>query len=407
MVISFGMTNYDIGIIGAGVAGTFAALRIAEKHDAKAILFDIGRPPSKRRRQIEGFLGCFPTGDGKIYPDDLEAVKNIADGRRATPAYKWVEEYFKEVNPMKLIKTPKISVAAKKRISQAGFDIEYNDYYQWKPESIHKLSRTITENIDNFGGVSYCFDNEVFTIKKDKNGFIVDTEEKSFYCKKIILCVGRSGWRWVTNLYDDLGIISNDDYAKYGVRIEVSAQYMKDFNGSHCKIFKDGLELGPLCWNGTVIPEDHSDLVISSFRSNEDRWKTDKVSFSLLGEKYFDNEGSVQADRIGKLSFLLFNDRVSREKIKIFLNKNSPLNLIPEYSWLGETLIGLNDIMPKLCEKGYFHVPNIDPMAAKIKLSDNLESEIDGMFVAGESAGIKGIAAAAIMGTICADSACK
>ena len=211
----------------------------------------------------------------------------------------------------------------------------------------------------------------------------------------------------VDTLYDDLGIISSDDHTKYGVRVEISAQHLKEFNGSHCFLTKDNLELGPFCWNGTVIPEDHSDLVISAFRSNEDRWKTDKVSFSLLGKRFFKDEGSVQADRIGKLSFLLFNDRVSREKIKTFITGNSLLNLVPEYSWLGDTMTELDEVIPKLCDRGYFHVPNISPMAAQIRLGTNLESEIDGMFVAGESAGFCGIMAAAITGTVCADSICR
>ncbi len=401
------MPNYDIGIIGAGIAGTFAALRIAERYNASTILFDIGRPPGKRRRQIEGFLGCFPVGDGKIYPDDLEKVKNIVDGRKSTPAYKWVHSYLSEVNPMKLIKTPKVSVAARSRIKKAKFELQYHNYYQWKPESVHKLSRLIAEIMEESGVITYSFDNEVFELRKNKEMFVVSTSNGSIFCKKLILCVGRSGWRWVTNLYDDLGIISGDDHAKYGVRVEIAAQHLRDFNSSHCELTKDNLELGPFCWNGTVIPEDHSDLVISAFRSNEDRWKSDKVSFSLLNKVFFKDEGSVQADRIGKLSFLLFNDRVSREKIKTFMAGNSLLNLLPEFNWLRDTMIELNDIVPQICDRGYFHVPNISPTAAQIRLGTNLESEIDGMFVAGESTGVKGIAAAAIMGTIAADSACK
>ena len=401
------MHNYDVGIIGAGVAGTFAALRIAERYKCNTILFELGRPPGKRRRQIEGFLGCLPTGDGKIYPGDLDLVQNIADGRKAAPAYKWVFNYMKKVNSMRLIKTPKISMTARNRFENNGFELSYHDYYQWKPESVHKLSKLVSEKISNSGVIKYSFDNEVYSIRKVKNVFEIITEETTFYCNKIILCVGRSGWRWVTNLYDDLGIISNDDHAKFGVRLELPRSYLKDLNGSHCKIIKNNLEVGPFLWNGSVIPEDHSDLVISAFRSNEERWKSDKVSFSLLSKRFYKNEGSVQADRIGKLSFVLFNDRVSKERIKTFMNGNSVLNLIPEFSWLKETLIELDNIIPKLCDKGSFHVPNISPMAAQIRIGPNLESEIDGMYVAGESAGIKGIAAAAIMGSIAADSACK
>jgi len=57
--------SYDIGIIGGGIAGAFAALRLAEHHKKKkCILFELGRPPAKRRRQLEGWFGCFPFGDG-------------------------------------------------------------------------------------------------------------------------------------------------------------------------------------------------------------------------------------------------------------------------------------------------------------------------------------------------------
>jgi hypothetical protein len=47
------------------------------------------------------------------------------------------------------------------------------------------------------------------------------------------------------------------------------------------------------------------------------------------------------------------------------------------------------------------------PLAPKINIGSNLETELEGMFVAGESAGITGILSAASMGLICADSACK
>ena len=54
------MNKYDVGIIGAGVAGAFAALRISQNNPGtKTIIFDFGRPPGKRRRQLEGWFGCF------------------------------------------------------------------------------------------------------------------------------------------------------------------------------------------------------------------------------------------------------------------------------------------------------------------------------------------------------------
>lgn len=402
------MNKYDVGIIGAGVAGAFAALRISQHNpSAKTIIFDFGRPPGKRRRQLEGWFGCFPAGDGKIYPGDLDNVLKIVDGRKARHASKWVLDTFGQTNPMKLVKDALPNAAAQKKIQHANFTIKSNDYYQWKPESIHQLSKIISEEIESVGNTDFSFDNEVHKISKKKGHFQVSTVSGEFICKKLIVCVGRSGWRWITKQYKDLEICHNDDYANLGVRLEMSAQYLKDFNKSHCTISKENLEIGPFSWFGTVIPEDHADLVISNFRSNEDRWKSDKVSFSLLSPRFFKNEGCYQADRLGKLAFLLFNDRVSKERVKMFLKNESQLCYLPEYNWLKKVLEELDTVIPNLLARGYMHVPNISPVAARTNLATNLESEVEGLFVAGESAGVKGIAAAAIMGCVAGDSACK
>ena len=214
-------------------------------------------------------------------------------------------------------------------------------------------------------------------------------------------------FRYKSNLlYKKFGIASND-YARYGIRIEAPSSLLKDFNKSHLYIFDDYFDIGPLSWSGTVIPEDHSDLVISSFRSNEDRWKTDKVSFSLTKDVLIKESGFEETDRIGKLSFVLYNDRVSREKIKLFMSGKSPLNLLPEFDWLADTINRLDKIIPDISNKGYFHVPNILPIPSIINVDQNLESDIKNMYVTGENLGIMGILSAAITGTIAADSACK
>lgn len=399
--------KYDVGIIGAGVAGAFASLRLAQHSNVKAVVFDLGRPPGKRRRQLEGWLGCFPSGDGKLYTGDFDRVLNLVDGRKAKPAHKWVIDTLGQANTMKVVKDSLPSAAMQKRIRENGFEIETNDFIQWKPDSIHQLSRIISEETEKYNNIHYSFDNEVYKIIKKKSLFHISTANGEFVCKKLILCVGRSGWRWATALYKDLGMICDDNHAKFGVRIEIAAQYIKELNKSHCTISSEGLEVGPFSWNGTVIPEDHADLVISNFRSNEERWKSDKVSFSLIGSRLFEDKGCHQTDRLGKLAFLLFNDRVSRERVKMILTKKSELSLLPEYGWLPEAIEKLEKVIPNLSMRGYYYVPNILPMAASVRLGTNLESEVDGLFIAGESAGLRGILSAAITGCVAADSACK
>lgn len=403
------MKDFDVGIIGAGVAGAFATLKLAKDHkNTKVILFDLGRPPMKRRRQLEGWLGCLPNSDGKLYQSDVSKVAQLTGLRRAKSAHTWLRHIIEQVDNYKIVKDRSPAVALEKKIKKLGYDISLNDYVQVYPKEIHALSKYMAELIEVNKNITFCFDNEVMRITKEKGFFEVKTEEHIYHCKRLIIAVGRSGWRWAKALYSNFGIIDNNDIARFGVRIEASSSVMKDFNKSNCTISKgDALEIGPLSWYGTVIPEDHLNMAISAFRSNENRWKTDKVSFSLIGNRPFPSGGFEQTDRIGQLTFVLANDRIVKERVSSILTGKSKISGIHEYDWLKEELTQLSQIIPEIATKAYFHVPTILPLAPQINIGNNLETEVDGMFVAGESAGIPGILAAGIMGIAAADAVCK
>lgn len=412
--------NYDIGIIGAGISGVFAALRLAERHqDLKVVLFEFGPPPpnclrqdpigvKRRRRQLEGWLGCFPTGDGKIYlEEDTEKILEIADGRRVRAVKDWFAAQLAEVNATKPVTSKLPSATAKKRVLSANYDIHVHTYEQWIPDQIHQLAKVSAEKIEAAGNVYLSFDTEVDSFYKNGRKFHVNTSQGEFKCKKLILAVGRSGWKWSNQQYKNLGILQENRIARYGIRLEMPSSALKDFNKSHSTISKEGTEIGPLSWMGSIIQEDHDEMTIAAFRSNEDRWKSDKVFFSLVKDIEVQTDVCSYIDRIAKLSHLLSGDRVGREKIKNFMKGIGDLAIMPEYEWVPETLEEIESIFPNLISRGYFHVPEIDTNINNINVANNLETEIDGLFVAGESAGIKGIAAAGIMGAIAADGAVK
>ena len=107
------------------------------------------------------------------------------------------------------------------------------------------------------------------------------------------------------------------------------------------------------------------------------------------------------------MSFVLSNDRIIRERVSTILTGKSRISIIPEYDWLKEAITNITEIIPEITTKAYFHVPTIIPLAPKINIGNNLETEIDGMFVVGESAGINGILSAGLMGIAAADAVCK
>jgi uncharacterized FAD-dependent dehydrogenase len=409
------MNNFDVGIIGAGVAGSFAALKMAKDHkNVKTILFDLGRPPMKRRRQLEGWLGCLPNSDGKLYTNDVSNVSDLTGMRKAKAAHNYFDRVLSNVNDFKVVKDRSPSVSMEKKLRKHGYQLTLNDYVQIYPKDIHALSKYMAEVIEHQKNVTFSFDNEVKEIFKYKGGFTIKTEMNTYNCKKLIVAVGRSGWRWASELYAKFGIVDNNDFAQFGIRIEMNSSTMKDFNKSNCSFSKDNIEAGPLSWFGTVIPEDHLDLAISAFRSNENRWKSDKVSFNLIGKipsiqlgDKIPNRGFEETDRVGKLTFVLANDRIIRERVAHILTGKSKISIIPEYHWLGHAIKQLAEVLPEVATKAYYHVPTILPFAPRINIGANLETEIEGMFVAGESAGVHGILAAGVMGAIAADAACK
>ncbi len=402
-------TIFDIAVIGMGVAGVFAVHKLAKEHkNAKVLGIEMGRPPLKRRRQIDGWLGCLPNSDGKLYLPDIQKVSQIAGTRKSKAAFNWFFKVLSQVGDFKTTKDREPTAALEKRFKKIGYELSLNDYIQLYPREIHLMSKYLAESIERNKNVSFSFDNEVKKIFKHKGVFTIVTENQEYRCKKLIIAVGRSGWRWAKELFTSFGIVESDDTARYGIRIEMNAALLKDFNKSNCTLTREDVELGPFSWFGEVIPEDHLDMAISAFRSNEDRWGSDKVSFNLIGKRFYAGKGFEQTDRIGKLTFVLANDRIIKERVSSLLNDRSKVSILTEeYGWLKEVLQELSTVVPEITTKAYFYVPTIIPMAPEINIGNNLESEIEGMFVVGESAGLSGILSAAVSGILSADSVCK
>ena len=401
------MDIYDVGIIGAGIAGSFATVNLANK-DVKCIVIDSGKAPLKRRHQVHGWLGCFPAGDGKLYLNDLKDLSEVVGTRTTNSAFNNVKSLFKDINQFDILDTKSPNNTFIKKINKMGYELSTTPYIQTIPKEIHALSKMMVKKLDSAKNIDYIFEEEIIDITKNKKIFNIQLEDQEIKCRKIILCIGRGGWRLAHRLYKKFGLVQENNIAKYGIRLETDAINLKELNNSNCTIIKkDQLELGPFSWGGTVIPEDHCDCAITSFRSNEKRWESEKVSFNLIGHIPVNNDAVEQIDRIAKLTFLIANDRVVRERLALLISKKSKLSIMKEYNWIHQYLPELNEMFPNLMVKSYFYFPTIIPMVSKINVNKNLESDLDGMYVAGESAGISGILGAACSGVIAANNIIK
>lgn len=400
------MDIYDIGIVGVGVAGATALLKILQNNkNAKVAIFDAGRPSQKRRHQVYGFLGTMPGSDGKLYTHNLEKINDNCGHKKTKNYFNWVVEQFSQFTNLLLTKDNDIEKNISKNLTNNGYSFYKNDYYQLIPKEIHGYSKYITNIMETSPHLDLHFDDTITKIVNNKDYFTIYSDtDNEVNCKKIIFCVGRGGWRWAGEVFNEFGIIEDNNSLNFGIRIETAATNLKGFNNSNLTIKKNNIEIGPLSWEGTVIPEDHLDMAITSYRSNENRWKTDKVSFNFIGSHYCENNAFQQANRIGQLTYILGNDRMMKERITLLFERKSKLTQIKEYDWLLDKLKDLEKIIPDVIEKGSFYAPTIMPWAPKINLGNDFSTEINNFYVAGETAGVPGILGALVSGAIVGDT---
>ena len=262
------MNIYDVGVVGCGTAGSFAIYKIAKDHpNTKCVLFEAGKQPGKRRFQMQGFLGLLPNSDGKLYINELNAIKKLCKSKSANMALQWFYSNTHKVFNANIIKDTIPYKSTVKKIISNNFAIEYQNYIQIIPREIHALSKIIADTLNSNTNITQNFDEEIADIQYKNNQFVITSYSGSeTICKKIILATGRSGWRATDKLFNEFGLTNKDNMVRFGIRAELPAIALKEYNKSNCVISNDELEIGPLSFGGTVVPEDHYDTVISSFR---------------------------------------------------------------------------------------------------------------------------------------------
>lgn len=396
---------FDVAIVGCGTAGTFAAYKIAKDHPhIKCVIFEAGRGPQKRRFQMQGFLGLLPNSDGKLYTDDIDNLKKLCKQKITNTAFQWFKDNIAKTCNTKVIEDTLPYKLPLKKIKNSGFTFSKQNFIQIVPHEIHSLSKVISQSLNSNTNITQNFDEEIESIQYKNKQFVITSYSGSqTICKKLILASGRSGWRATDKLFNDFGLTSKDRIVRFGVRAELPANSLKEYNRSNGIISNNELEIGPLSWFGQCVPEDHYDMVLSSFRANESRWASDKVSFNVLGKHNVENSVKY-LDRIGQLTFILTDERVLKEKIGALLTKRAKVSKLLEYDWLIEAFSKIEAFMPEIA-KGSFYTPTLLPIVSKIKLTPKLQTEHKDLILAGETTGYSGLLFAILSGVIAGDSA--
>ena len=434
--------NYDVIIIGAGPGGIYSAYELMTRQpQLKVAVFEAGHALSRRRCPIDGdkikscirckscsimsgFGGAGAFSDGKYnitndfggtlyeYIGKKKALElmhyvdeiNMAHGGEGTRLYSTAGTKFKKIcmqNDLHLLNAS---------VRHLGTDVNYI-----------VLQNMYDEMKDH---VSFFFDTPVDTVTRQEDGsYGIHYGDKTAYCKKCIISVGRSGSKWMEQVCKDLKIPTSSNRVDIGVRVELPAEIFSHLTDElyESKIVYRTQKYGDLvrtfCMNpkGAVVNENTNGIVTVNGHSYEDPAKqTENTNFALLVAKHFSEpfkDSNGYGESIARLSNMLGGGVIVQRFGDLIRGRRSNQDRIDE-SFTTPTLSAtpgdLSLVLPKRILDGIiemiYALDKIAPGTAnddtllygvevkfynmEVDVNDRLETAYEGLYIIGDGSGI-------------------
>jgi len=441
--------KYDCIIVGSGPAGIFAALELVfHKAGKKVLILEKGKDLEDRDRSdvYSGWGGAGAFSDGKLnlsreiggFLNEYVAEKELEDLIGYTDAL-----YLKYGAPVELKGVDKTAVdrigedAARAGLRLVSFPIRHIGTDRCAP--LLKNLRTALS-----GNAEVLFEKTVTEIieRNGKAAGVRTSDGSEYLSGSVILCPGRGGARWLAEAAGKLGLKTEVNPVDIGVRVEVPATVLSHVTDVlheakllyNSKKFDDPVRT--FCMNpfGSVVKERNAGFSTVNGHSYSVR-KTDNTNFAVLVSTTFTEPfhepiaygeyiarlanmlgGGVIVQRLGDL---LHGRRSTPERIK----NNALRPTYPEATPGDLSFVlpyrHMTDIIEMLEALDRF-APGIGSMSTllygvevkfysmRLRLTKALETELPGLFAAGDGAGVtRSIIQASISGIIAARGVLK
>ena len=302
-----------------------------------------------------------------------------------------------------------------------------------------EILKSIFEYLTTKIEMSFKTEVEDLITEKTANGHIVKgiklKADKNIYADKVVITPGRDGSKWLSDLLKSrrLRMISNQ--VDIGVRVETSNIVMQEINehlyeGKFVFNTSVGTSVRTFCSNpsGHVVVENHSGIMLANGHAYKDpKLGSPNTNFALLVSHTFSepfdkpNEYAHEISRLAntlsngglivqKYGDILKGRRSTEKRIKEgFLEPTlkeavpGDLGLVLPYNTLKslvEMTEALNQVTPGLAsEHTLFYGVEAKFYSARPKLNNRFETEISGLYVGGDGAGVtRGLAQASACG---------
>ncbi|MFZ3073097.1 MAG: FAD-binding protein, partial [Thermodesulfobacteriota bacterium] len=443
--------RYDCIIVGAGPAGIFAALElITAKRGLKVLILEKGKdlPERELADLFQGWGGAGTFSDGKLnLSTGVGGFLNEYIGENELESLiDYVDKIFLKYGaPQELHGTDEEEVkrleevSARNGLKLVPFKIRHLGTDRCF-SLLENLRKEITSPSPHFtkggmGRVDIQFNAEAIEILKqgDKVVGVKISEGQEFLADFVILAPGRSGSHWLSEESKRLGLSTGNNPVDIGVRVEVPASIMRPVTDVmheakllfYSKRFDDLVRT--FCMNpyGVVVKEKHKDFCTVNGHSFSTK-KTNNTNFAILASTTFTepfHEPIAYGQYIAKLVNLLGEgiivqrlgdllqgrrstpERIKKGSVKPTLTDATPgdLSFAIPYRYISdilEMLEALDKIVPGIYSTStLLYGAEVKFYSMRLKLANNLETELKNLFAAGDGAGItRGIIHAAVSG---------
>jgi hypothetical protein len=449
----------DVLIIGAGPAGLFAANELADK--LKVVVVDKGRALNERtcvalmNGRCRKCLPCNITGglggagglsDGKLNlrPDIGGNLEEFVSNKEAWSIINKIDQIFLKHGASEELYAPdndEISPILK-RAAATGIKFIPIVQRHMGSDKTPPIINSIKEELEE-KGVLFMLETEVLDIIVDdrlKGAKLRNNNEGDFLvkCDYLIAAPGRIGAKWLSDQTDKLEIPVRHNPVDVGVRVELPQIVMDEITKINwdpkfhiiTKTYDDFVRTFCVCNKGFVVEEVYDDFMGVNGHSMRDKLSentnfaflvrveltepvenTSDYAFSIAtitntlggGKPILQRLGDLRKGRrstgrrLERSNVVPTFDCVTPGDIAMALPHRVVVDII-------EGLEALDKVMPGVAsDSTLLYAPEIKLYAMRLEMDKNMKTRIDGLYGAGDGAGVsRGIVGAAATGIIAA-----
>jgi len=453
--------EFDVIIVGAGPAGIFSALKLAENTGLSILMLDEGPDINQRKCPANRGMGCINCDPCSLL-SGWGGAGAFSDGKLtlSTEVGGWLNEYCTKEKLSELINyvdnvylkfgAPKHLYGAdpdkieeiERKASLAGLKLIPQKVRHMGTEKCAQTLRKMRRHLKDKADIRTRTEVKSLLVKKGVVQGVETTKGEELYGKYVIVAPGRSGAEWLKFEAQSLGLKTLNNPVDVGIRVEVQAPVMEELTKAlyepkfiyYSKSFDDQVRTFCVAPEGEVITESYDGVLTVNGQSYAER-KTGNTNFAVLVSTSFTEpfrepiaygkylarltnilSGGIIIQRLGDLEAgrRSTSERIERSLVVPTLKNATPgdLSFVLPYRYLAdirEMLQAMNQIAPGIYSKHtLLYGVEVKFYSSRLELSRSLETNIHNLFTIGDGAGVsRGLVQASASGVIAAEEIIK